>query len=316
MAPISHDHNFKNLFSDFPKEALNWLLPQAQQLYGGILGVNFLRQETQKNQLGEPHRVLDLPIEFIFERNKIILWLLEFQEDKQKFSIYKLLRYLADMMETYPDVLVIPTVLFTDRKKWRKDVDRLLESEYGGEKILFFKYQLIKLFDYNARDHYESDNPLVRILLPKMNYGPEERSEVIRRAYIGLFQLVSSGFFDKYVDFIDIYANIQEEEREHLLEKLQGHKETAMLAQYIRNQGKRQGIQQGMQQGIQQGETDLLCRQMAKKYNLAPEQIKLLIKPLSAQALLELGEMILEWDSYETVEAWIRRQSLKKGERK
>lgn len=33
MAQQSHDHNFKNLFLDFPKESLEWSLPQAQNYY-------------------------------------------------------------------------------------------------------------------------------------------------------------------------------------------------------------------------------------------------------------------------------------------
>ena len=41
-------------------------------------------------------------------------------------------QYTTDMMEAYPDALVVPTVLFTDRKKWRKTVplDRLGTSPY------------------------------------------------------------------------------------------------------------------------------------------------------------------------------------------
>jgi len=300
MTHISHDHNFKNLFLDFPTEALKWILPEAYRLYGKIIEIKFIRQEPKKDKLSEPHKALDLPIQFTFELNKIILWLVEFQEDKLKFSIYKLLRYLADMMEAHPDALVIPTVLFTDRKNWRKDVARRLDTQFGSQKILYFKYQLIRLYEYNARDYYNSDNPLIRILLPKMNYEPEERSEMIRQAYKGLFQLASSGLFDKYVDFIDVYANIQVTERKNLCDELKEHKETAMLAQYIRNQGR--------QQGIRQGETDLLCRLIVKKYNLASEQLSPLIKKLSAKALMELGDIILEWDSYEKVDAWIRRQ--------
>ncbi|MBI5591227.1 MAG: hypothetical protein HY881_12165, partial [Deltaproteobacteria bacterium] len=72
----------------------------------------------------------------------------------------------------------------------------------------------MKLFEYNARDYYDQRNPVVKILLPKMNYKPEERFEVIRRAYRGLFELVTPMMFDKYVDFIDVYAGVREEERE------------------------------------------------------------------------------------------------------
>ena len=66
--------------------------------------------------------------------------------------------------------------------------------------------------------------------------------KVIRQAYAGLFQLVSSGLFDKYVDFIDTYAEIRKQEQQELYNEIVQHKETAMLAQYIRNKGIEQGI--------------------------------------------------------------------------
>ena len=50
----------------------------------------------------------------------------------------------------------------------------------------------------------------------------------------------------KYVDFIDVYAQVSEEEQENLYHEIIQHKETIMLAQYIRDKG----MQQGMQQGI------------------------------------------------------------------
>ncbi|GLI36445.1 hypothetical protein DAMNIGENAA_38780 [Desulforhabdus amnigena] len=54
----------------------------------------------------------------------------------------------------------------------------------------------------------------MKILLPKMDYKPEERAEVIQQAYLGLFRLAAPMLFDKYVDFIDVYAKIRDEERE------------------------------------------------------------------------------------------------------
>jgi len=190
---------------------------------------------------------------FFFENQQLLLWLVEFQEDKTKFSIYKLLRYTTDLMEAHPHALVIPTVLFTDRTNWRKDVVRKLQTKLNDRLFLHFEYMFFKLFDFNARDYYNIKNPVVKILLPKMNYKEDERIEVIRQAYSGLFQLVSHGLFDKYVDFIDVYAEVSKEEQESLYYEIIQHKETVMLAQYIRDRGMKEGKQQGMQQGMQQG---------------------------------------------------------------
>ena len=64
--------------------------------------------------------------------------------------------------------------------------------------------------------------------------------------------------FDKYLDFIDVYAGVQAEEREALYRDLAEKEETAMLAQYIKNKGFDEGIQQGIQQGLLEGITALI----------------------------------------------------------
>lgn len=230
----SHDHNFKNVFLDFPKEALEWLVPDVPKELGRIQRISFVREEPGKRRLSDAHLSLDMPILYTFEKKQVLLWLVEFQEEKGRFSIYRLLRYVTDLMEQYPDALMIPTVLFTKREKWRKDVKRELNSRWGSRQFLHFEYVLVKLFDYKARDYYDHPNPVVKILLPKMDYEPEERTEVIRQAYRGLFELVAPMLFDKYVDFIDVYAGVREDEREAIFREMTEQEDTAMLAQYIK----------------------------------------------------------------------------------
>ena len=47
---ISHDHNFKNVFLDFPKEVLEWILPDIPAKMGEIRNVKFVRQEPGKRR--------------------------------------------------------------------------------------------------------------------------------------------------------------------------------------------------------------------------------------------------------------------------
>ncbi|WP_045220277.1 hypothetical protein [Desulfonatronum thioautotrophicum] len=94
MPQHSHDHNFKNVFLDFPRESLELFYPQALELYGELQEISFVRQEPRKHHLSDSGLALDMPILFRFTRGALVLWLVEFQEDKGKFSIYKLLRYL------------------------------------------------------------------------------------------------------------------------------------------------------------------------------------------------------------------------------
>ncbi|NJL60340.1 MAG: hypothetical protein HC887_12615 [Desulfobacteraceae bacterium] len=129
---------------------------------------------------------------------------------------------------------------------------RTLDIGFGGRTFLHFEYVFIKLFSMNARDYYHYDNPLIKILLPKMNYEPEERAEVIRQALTGLYRLVKPMLFDKYSDFIDIYAEIREDERESICQEIDGHKEeeTAMLIQYFRDKFSQEGRQEGLSESV------------------------------------------------------------------
>ena len=92
-----HDRNFKNVFLDFPEEALAWLLPEALRDFGELIRFDFLRQEPGKRNLSDPHLSLDMPILFTFEDGKVLLWLVEFQEDKQRFLVHPVLAYIGSM---------------------------------------------------------------------------------------------------------------------------------------------------------------------------------------------------------------------------
>ena len=50
MTKQSHDHNFKNLFLDFPKETLELFFPQAEQNWGHMRKVEFGSPGAQKAQ--------------------------------------------------------------------------------------------------------------------------------------------------------------------------------------------------------------------------------------------------------------------------
>lgn len=275
---------------------MEWILPEVLQAYGPVRHIEFIRQEPKKRRLKDSHLSLDMPVLFRFDCRQIILWLVEFQEDKAKFSIFRLLRYVTDMTESHPDALVIPTVLFTDRKRWRKDVAKELDHRFGERQFLHFEYILIKLFDFKARDYYNSKNPLVRILLPKMGYSETERKEVFRKALTGLFQLTSAFMFEKYTEFIDVYSGIPDEERESIYQELSEDQETAMITEYIK------------EKGIQQGEIQILCRLIGRKYGLSEKIVQTYLENQSPETLLELSDRILEWDSFDRVEKWLNNR--------
>ncbi|MCP4109862.1 MAG: hypothetical protein GY749_30810, partial [Desulfobacteraceae bacterium] len=96
--------------------------------------------------------------------------------------------------------------------------------------------------------------------------------------------------FDKYADFIDVYAEVREEERNAVLEEIEEHKESVMIAQIIRNDAN----------------IELLSHMLAEKYHLSPESLIGDLKDLKSEQLFDLGERILECDSFEDIKLWIQ----------
>jgi len=180
-----------------------------------------------------------------------------------------------------------------------------LSLSFGTQQILYFKYLVLKLFDLRAKDYYNINNPVVKILLPKMNYEPHERAEVISQAYQGLYELASPLLFDKYLDFIDIYAEVQEEERVDLYNQLIQKENTVMLAQYIkdkgREEGRMEGRREGRQEGRQEGEAQLFMRLLALKFGHIPEDKQRLIESADSQKLRQWSERILTAQSLDEV---------------
>lgn len=108
-----------------------------------------------------------------------------------------------------------------------------------------------------------------------MGFSKEDRKTVIRNAYEGLFDLVDRKLFDKYIDFVDVYAEIYKKGKDVLYRELSENEETVMLAQYIRNKGFEEGIQQGIERGIEQGlhrgMATTLKRTLRKRFGALPK---------------------------------------------
>ena len=68
------------------------------------------------------------------------------------------------------------------------------------------------------------------------------------------------------------------------------------------------GRQEGRQEGFQQGNVMLLSRLFAKKFHIAPEDMKARLEGLRPEDLVELGEYLLDCESYDEMLSWIQRR--------
>ena len=126
-----------------------------------------------------------------------------------------------------------------------------------------------------------------------MNYKPEERFEVIRRAYRWLFELVPRIMFEKYVDFIDVYAWIQEEEREAFYQNITEQEDTIMLAQYIKDKG--------FQEGRQEGTRVFLERLLTRRFGPLPDWGKEQLARATMEQLNRWSNRVLDAESIQAV---------------
>ncbi len=102
----------------------------------------------------------------------------------------------------------------------------------------------------------------------------------------------------------DMYKKVPDETIDRIRKEVNMDVIETTISEHIFNQG----INQGIHQGIHQGNTAMLSRLMAKKYHISPERLPVQLETLNNDELLELGDRILDWDSFEKVEQWIEQR--------
>ena len=144
---------------------------------------------------------------------------------------------------------------------------------------------------------------VARVNLPNMRSPGERRIEVYAEAVSGLLELEPDHHRrEKYLDFIDIYASLTENERRRY--RQQYPKESSTMAgmfQRARDEGMQQGMQQGIEQGIEQGmnrgrlegQRALLQRLLRQRFGvLSPEAVQR-VDQASARDLESWAENVL-----------------------
>ena len=99
----------------------------------------------------------------------------------------------------------------------------------------------------------------------------------------------------KYIDYIDIYANLYHNEME-LYRKQYPEEESTMVtfSERIRDEG--------MQQGLQQGEVAVLLRQMERKFGHRLTDVdRRLVESADIETLLKWSDKILSANSIEEI---------------
>jgi hypothetical protein len=291
---MSHDQNFKNLIIDYPQQAVQFFAAdEAAHVDQGVRIIP-IREEQLKERLGDRFRELDTPllVEWPDGRREALLLVLEEETDTSKFSIHRLAHYCLDLAELFKTDRVVPVAIFL------RQGQRPEELILGGDRhrYLAFRYLACALADLPWQDWRDSDNIVARLNLPNMRYDhPNERVAVYALALRGLVQLEPDPEKRlKYVDFVDIYADLTDAEREQYEREYPEETKTMQsFSTRMREEGK--------QIGIQIGEAAMLLLLLEDKFGPVPEQVRAQVEAANPESLLRWSRRVLRAESIEDV---------------
>jgi len=299
----SHDQNFKNLILDYPRQALAFFAAAEAVDIDDAASVTPIRQEQLKQRLSDRFHELDVPllVEWPDGRREALLFILEEESDPARFSIHRLGHYCLDLAELCQTQRVVPVVIFLRGDE--RIPDRL---ELGSERhtYLAFHYLRCLLARIPAANHLDSDNLVARLNLPNMQWSAHHKVDIYAQAIRGLLELEPDPEKQlKYIDFIDIYTALDDNERRIYRDRYpQEEQGMTRLTERLLEQGKQQGLHQGMQQGLhqgiqqgmQQGELTVLSRLLVRRFGpLAPE-IEQRLRQAGIEELERWAENVLD----------------------
>ena len=218
----------------------------------------------------------------------------------RKFSPRRLAHYCLDLADLFETDRVVPVTIFL------RDADAAPASlTLGTERspYLTFNYLTCKLREIPSERWQDSDNLVARVNLPNMRSPEVRKVEVYAQAVRGLLALErDTDKRAKYLEFIDIYAGLTENEFERYQQ--QYPEESATMAGVIaraRDEGMQQGMRQGMQQGLIEGERTVLERLLRRRFGLLSPEIAERLSQASAADLETWAENVLDAQALDDV---------------
>ena len=296
---VSHDQNFKNLILDYPRDALAFFAPEEAPAPSDQVRIVPARQEQLKERLGNRFRELDVPllVEWADGRREAVLFVLEEETDARRFSLHRLAHYCLDLAELFETNRVVPVAIFL-----RQAETAAASLNLGTERRRYLSFDTLacKLKEIPAVHWRHSDNLVARVNLPNLQSQEDRKVEVYAQAIRGLLTLELDGDKRaKYIEFIDIYAGLTDNEyRRYQRQYREDSSTMAGIISRAREEGMQQGMQQGIERGTQegriQGERALLERQLRRRFGLLSPELAARLGQASAADLEAWAEKVLD----------------------
>ena len=298
MVATSHDHNFKNLILDYPRDALAFFAADEAPAAADEVRITPLRQEQLKERLGDRFRELDVPllVEWVDGRREAVLFVLEEETEARRFSPHRLAHYWLDVAQMYETDRVVPVAIFL-RGRGRGAEAAAASLVLGTERrpYLRFEYLACRL----AQTPYErwrgSRNVAALVNLPNMRVPAGRLREAHADAVRGLTAVEPDpDKRAKYLEFIDNYAGLDEDEyRRYAAEYPEESTAMAGVIQRARDEGR--------QEGIQEGERAVLERLLRHRFGRLPAGVVDRLNRASVDDLETWADNVLDVETLDRV---------------
>ncbi len=249
---ISHDQNFKNLILDYPRDALSFFAAPEAPSPEDSVQITPIRQELLQERFGAHYRELDVPLKVEWQDglHETILFILEEETDWHRFSLHRLGSYCFELAELCKSDCVVPVVIFLH------EADSVPASLTLGPKhrtyvTLDYLACKLKAIPYESWQH--SDNLVARLNLPNMHIPAGHEINVYHQAIQGLKKLEPDRDKQaKYVDFIDIYARLTDNQLQQWQQQYPEESTTMTgFAQRYRDEGRVEGERRVLERLLQ-----------------------------------------------------------------
>ena len=236
---------------------------------------------------------MPLLVEWADGRREAVLFVLEEETDSRRFSLHRLAHYCLDLAELFETNRVVPVAIFL---RQAETAPTSLNLGTDRRRYLSFDTLACKLKEIPFERWRQSENLVARVNLPNLQSQEDRKVEVYAQAIRGLLTLERDGDRRaKYIEFIDIYAGLTDNEYRRYRQQYREDSSTmAGIISRAREEGMEQGMQQGMRQGRVEGERALLERQLQRRFGLLSPEVGARLGQASAADLESWAEKVLD----------------------
>ena len=228
---------------------------------------------------------MPLLVEWADGRREAVLFVLEEETDWRRFSLHRLAHYCLDLAELFETNRVVPVAIFL-RAAESAPTSLTLGTE--RRRYLAFDTLACKLKEIPAKRWRHSDNLVARVNLPNMQSPQNRKVEVYAEAIRGLLELEGDGDKRaKYIEFIDIYAGLTDNEYRRY--QRQYREDSSTMAGVISR-----AREEGMQQGRVEGERVVLERLLKRRFGLLSPAVAARLEQASIADLETWADNVLD----------------------